>query len=372
MEKILHHSSGGSIILKKPKTAVNPYLRKKAAPEFPQNSVTGTFKTKHASFLTKSLATDSLSGTIRPNLDVADVSRLDMKDNQSSVGDLPQAMRLPSHNVTFQPSEILTVSELHMNSKDYINRSIRVTGVISHRHIHPVDGSVCFVLSDPLLAPKSKTSVRSSSELSTPRKHAVPVPASLHHSASSVTKGKLTLSQLGRTSLLATDKTPRRLVHVPKATSTSPHLLGQKRQRVTVTPVDSLLTTLTTQHATLVIADPIYVHVRECGVGDLMMVVGEVQLVEDDAPAKQLLELWKVKKSEQQCASASDEIVYVRPRILRNANGTDMRLQFEALKMRRKHLLNLREALTNNCGRGPPSLRPSIENVTSKKQKTPF
>ena len=372
MEKLVHHSSNGSVILKGKKIVVNPYLRKKTASTLPKNSATSTLTAKQSPFPAKSLARDSLSDSGRLNLDISEVIRLDSKDDQSniSVGDLPPAKRLPSNNVTFEPSEILTVSELHTNCQNYINRSIRITGVVSHRHIHPVDGSVCFVLSDPLVAPKSKTSMKTSFLVSTPGKHAVPVPALFHQSASSVTKRKLTLSQQGRTSLLVTDKTLRRLVHVPKASSTTTRLLGQKRQRVTVSPIDSLLTTLTNQHTILVIADPIHVHVRECGVGDLMMVVGEVQLMEDEAPAMQLLVQWKVKRSEQQYNSASDEIAYVRPRILRNASGTDMRLQFEALKLRRKHLLNLRDVLTNNCGHGPPSLSPSIGYATLEKDKS--
>lgn len=48
----------------------------------------------------------------------------------------PRWKRLPSQNVSFGSGEILTVTEILKHSHHFHNRSVRVTGVLQHRHVH--------------------------------------------------------------------------------------------------------------------------------------------------------------------------------------------------------------------------------------------
>ena len=71
--------------------------------------------------------------------------------------------------------------------------------------------------------------------------------------------------------------------------------------------------------------------VNEACVNDLIMIIGEVKVT--PVPAiESILEKWN--------ANTSDTVnSFVYARILRNVNGTDMRLHDEALRMRRQHLI---------------------------------
>jgi hypothetical protein len=352
MESLNNESRHSTEITPQRKIIVNPYLIKKKAPFTPAApSVARPFIETNPQYIlsNSSMTTEKMPEEASRTLDApkSNSGLILNEDHTSVIGNLPPAKRLPSNNVTFQSSEILTVSELHASAMDYKDQSIRVTGVVLHRYVYQADGSVCFVLGDPLLAPKPRTSRRPSSvSFSKSGRQQHPAP-SVHPSTPSQPRAPLFT---GQSALLLGDRTPRRLVHVSKSTST-PRLLGQKRPRLAVSPVATMVTTLLNQRALLVIANPIHVHVRECGLGDLVMVIGQVQVhsANHDAPAKELLEGWKEKRNQ----GAGTELTYVQPRILRNVNGTDMRLQFETLKLRRKHLLAIRGEFGVIAGCGP-------------------
>jgi hypothetical protein len=314
----------------KRKIIVNPYFIKKKAPFAPSTPSVARplIETNPQHFLSNSSTTTGKPPEEAIRTHEAPKSNTGLilnEEHESVIGNLPPAKRLPSNNMTFQSSEILTVSELYASAMEYKDQSIRVTGVVLHRYVYQTDGSVWFVLGDPLLAPKPRTFRRPSSvSFSISGRQQEPAPSI---KTSNPSQHRATLN------------TGQRLVHVSKSTST-PTLLGQKRPRLAVSPLDNMLTTLLNQRVILVIANPIHVHVRECGLGDLVMVIGQLQVhsANHDAPAKELLEVWKEKRNQ----GAGTELTYVQPRILRNVNGTDMRLQFETLKLRRKHLSDAR------------------------------
>jgi hypothetical protein len=329
VEQISHHGDGYAPTGKR--MIMNPYLKRAKAP--PDQVINGPVDNVQApvNFLETSLAIeiDSAPTSKAFNTPIAMPCAILMENKSLSAGDLPPSKRLPSSSVTFQSGEILSVSELNAGSTNYKDKSIRVTGVVLHRHIYQEDGSVCFVLGDPLL----RTPIRSPTFTTPCKERTKP----LHQSGLSHAKTSLST---GKNSLLLGARSTRRLVHTPKASLKTNKLSGQRRPRSIMTPVDNLVSTLLNQRVVLVIADPIHVHVRECGLGDSIMVIGEVHVVDDDAPAQQVLGLWREKRNAQQ-VDAGEVLTYIRPRILRNVNGTDARLQFEALKLRRMHLLSI-------------------------------
>ena len=63
---------------------------------------------------------------------------------------LPVWKRLPTNTISFGPAEILTVSEAFLQGNLYATKSIRTTGVLSHRICRPGTSEVSLVLKDPL------------------------------------------------------------------------------------------------------------------------------------------------------------------------------------------------------------------------------
>jgi hypothetical protein len=78
--------------------------------------------------------------------------------------------RLPSRTVSFQSAEHLSVMELHSHRHYYQDRSVRIAGIILHRHVVESDASICFVLGDALEAARPERSAFESNTQYTSRK----------------------------------------------------------------------------------------------------------------------------------------------------------------------------------------------------------
>lgn len=103
------------------------------------------------------------------------------------------------------------------------------------------------------------------------------------------------------------------------------------------------------QETVLVIVDPLqHPHVADCGVGDVVMLVGEVAVAAQDTAKAFVLQYRKRLERNDE-----NDVRYLVPRILRNVNGTNVRLQYEALLKRRNHILQLSND-PHQPGRGPP------------------
>jgi hypothetical protein len=105
-----------------------------------------------------------------------------------------------------------------------------------------------------------------------------------------------------------------------------------------------------TQSTVLIYAVSKQMPVNEACVNDLIMIIGEVKTA--PVPALEgILEKWNAKSSD-----TVNSFVYAR--ILRNVNGTDMRLHDEALRMRRKHLIQQSSAQSSSGEEELERLRP--------------
>jgi hypothetical protein len=111
-----------------------------------------------------------------------------------------------------------------------------------------------------------------------------------------------------------------------------------------------MLNSLMTQSTVLIYAVSKQMPVNEACVNDLIMIIGEVKTA--PVPALEgILEKWKAKSSD-----TVNSFVYAR--ILRNVNGTDMRLHDEALRMRRQHLIQQSSAQSSSGEEELEGLRP--------------
>jgi hypothetical protein len=321
---------------------------------------------------------------------------LETKSTQNvAVGEnLAIQYRLPSRTVSFQSAEHLSVLELHSHRQYYQDRSVRFSGIILHRHVMERDASICFVVGDAVEAarPPAQT-VRPTwnPTPNTPQPQPQGVPTAQQTIATTPHSAKRDIKTLGvaKTPLSRSklhDKTPhstasgkRKLIHVPKSAGTNRLLSRSSKRRLSFsTPTESALRCLLSQPTVLVIVNPLYhPQAADCGVGDSLMVIGEVVLHTFNNPlAEPFLSQYR-KKLERlsddddtedkepnhhhggvttttgSSSSSSTPIHYVAPRILRNINGTNLRLQYEALWKRREHVLLLSND-PNQPGRGPP------------------
>jgi len=221
--------------------------------------------------------------------------------------------RLPSRYVSFGSAEILTVSELHKHAVVYADNSVRITGVVVQRHVAS-DGNVCLVMKDPSIHKTTKAAPRSI--LKTP---------------GGGIKRRLSGSSTPR---FVTRKRP---------------LSSLKKPSPPVNPLESIVSSLVEQQTVLVYAVSKQMPVNDAAVGDLVMIIGEVRTLPVDA-VQPILEKWNEKTSSMQH--------FLHARILRNVNGTDMRLHDEALRMRRQHLMETssesKEGTAFRLGCGPP------------------
>lgn len=218
--------------------------------------------------------------------------------------------RLPSRNVSFGSAEILTVSELQKNASHYVDHSVRVTGVVLHRHVSN-DGNVCLVLKDPSIQQQQKPKTAAPKSI-------LKTPGTTRTGGGGI---KRRLSSRGSTPRFVTRKRPFSTL--------------KKAPPPPVNPIESMVTSLVNQQTVLVYAVTKQMPVNEASLGDLVMIIGQVKTTTAPVPAvADILEQWNAKTS-----SGTTTNSFVHARILRNVNGTDMRLHDEALRMRRQYLI---------------------------------
>ena len=151
------------------------------------------------------------------------------------------------------------------------------------------------------------------------------------------------------------------MVHVPKTPGSNKLMTRNKRRLSFSSPTESAIGCLISQKTVLVIINPLqHPHAADCGVGDNVMLIGEVVMHDSNSPvAKPFLSHYRQRLERQDdddTAAAAAIIHYLVPRIVRNVNGTNVRLQYEALLKRRDHVLQLSRSGDdpNQPGRGPP------------------
>jgi hypothetical protein len=244
----------------------NPYAQKRAPPELCRKPL---YNVPAYSADEDEDEQPPFETTTRPPVVATNASTSSTTSNATITAssiNLPQWQRLPSKNLSFGSCEILSVKECMNHGESF--KSVRVTGVLLERHVNN-DATVSLKLGDPcsisLSPPKEKTPLT--------RKRQWPGTAQ-------------------------------------KATSTS---------TTSTTPAKS-----ENQACIWVRANPLHVSVDHSIIGDLVLVMGEMQ------------------------QETSGNIIQAR--ILRNANGTNMKLQHNALMARRNLLKG------NSQGCGPPSL----------------
>lgn len=247
----------------------------------------------------------------------------------------PAVERLPSRNVSFGAAEILTVSELHKHAASFVDRSVRITGAVLLRHVAS-DGNVCFVLKDPCI--KQTLKAAPSSILKTPG-----------------IKRRSLGGGGGSSVRLVTRKRP---------------LSSLKKTLVPIDPVENIVSSLVNQQTVLVYAVSKQMPVDTATVGDLVMFIGQGKQQATTEPAVEtILEKWNEK-------SPTTSNTFVHARLMRNVNGTDMRVHDEALKMRRMYLQETfageHNEISPSVGLGPilSSNKEKTGNISSNNNKT--
>eukprot|EP00546_Thalassionema_frauenfeldii_P020833 CAMPEP_0178900612 /NCGR_PEP_ID=MMETSP0786-20121207/3565_1 /TAXON_ID=186022 /ORGANISM="Thalassionema frauenfeldii, Strain CCMP 1798" /LENGTH=396 /DNA_ID=CAMNT_0020571625 /DNA_START=98 /DNA_END=1288 /DNA_ORIENTATION=+ len=280
--------------------------------------------------------------------------------------------RLPSSNVSFACAEHLSVTELREFLSYYTDRSVRITGIILHRHLVETDASICLVVGDPLARNQNTRSFLDSSDICTPialnRRTTSTNAKTAKNSVSFKNKIALGSAQVSSFGKNTTKRTPlssrrgvsgvkRRFVHKPK-TPSSCTLLGKnsnKRRLPFSSRTESAINCLVNRDdSILAILNPLqHPEVADCDVGDLIMLIGEIHFMscnEEPTTAAPFLSHYRSKAEKK-------EARFLVPRILRNVNGTNVRLQHEAIKRRREHILLMPNSHPIQAGRGPPRLK---------------
>ena len=282
--------------------------------------------------------------------------------------ELPLWKRLPSRTISFGSAEILSVLEFAKNTQtNTLPASVRLTGVLLQKHVHQSSDTtngltfVSLLLGDPLLRPSATkhrqgrtlaqttttkpsrsfmTSPRTTSSLghrSTQRMNPQmsPIPAANRRQGGGLWKRP-------RTSLTRTASTA--------ASSTSVTSVERFAQQVY-----GSLTDATTSCRVWVIANPDFVSLDECIVGDLVMVMGETYkcllnnpTTNHDTPIRnettsveEIMTLVRQKHStldNSTLTSKTDQVSYLVPRIVRNVKGANMTLYMKSLQARREML----------------------------------
>lgn len=271
------------------KVVKNPYAQRKAPPEISTKPLHDF--DDNVSEVTKAdvVPTEHLQSVEQPRAQLAvdehagdigsergkETSKPQPSESSTSV-DLPQWQRLASQNISIGSAEILTVSECAQHSTMYMGRSVRVIGLVVHRHVRDAS-HILLVLRDPLVP----MTVRGKGEPSRARMGCRPNGSA---GASDFVAGGL-------------QKRPR----------------SPPRDESFVFQADACF---------CVTADPNHVSLDHSTVSDLVMVMGEVQSSNGLAFPNHARPIQHV----------------VAARICQNANGTNMKLYNDALLSRRKLL----------------------------------
>jgi hypothetical protein len=158
--------AGGGPSLPPPPSRIlpNPYAQRKAPPEIfkePLSVDDGPLASERSAAPEASRA-EADAATVDQSAAGSTAATTDPSVTRSS--DLPPWERLPSRNLSFTSAEIVTVSELCQNGQHRRGdgeeaRSVRVLGVLTHRHVHS-DASVSLVLKDPLAQHKGTPTLK--------------------------------------------------------------------------------------------------------------------------------------------------------------------------------------------------------------------
>jgi hypothetical protein len=280
---------------------------------------------------------------------------------------LPLWKRLPSKSISFGSSEVLTVSEVCQHGLLYsnANHSIRTTGVLRQKIFYPLDDGTNYTESDQvsllLEDPLAKVSRTGNTRSGPP-----PTPAAVISTAKDrgrrISFGPQTpaahLQRSARGSNdLVTPGVPKTPFTTKKLASRTPLQfrtpgLSSSRKRPfpkVVCPKEILANALASNPtATIwVVVDPQHVSIDHISVGDLVTVFGTVHtLMDESCPDPSAVpprissfcrEVARLVVSNKQ--QPSEGVRFVQGRILRQDNGASPRLHWEALKLRRKHLL---------------------------------
>jgi hypothetical protein len=278
-------------------------------------------------------------------------------NSTKATGNISYWERMPSRTLTFGPAEILTVTECIQHAALYIDRSVRVTGLLHHRRFLAGNGEndvvVQLELRDPLqsqpgqppeLQSKPRTSLsarRKSSGLFT-RSLSLPNNNSNQHSAPSVQMSKLTASSATTSS--SSKKRPKPwFANSNKVQTTSDSLL-----RRSLAPEGLLRNRPKKTIGILkVLVDPSMPQLGAATVGSVIMVMGTIIKAEEnvDAGAPVEAEIVSVTPRNHSLAllkpppppsiqyKVEARIVSVLPKV-----GADMALFSTALHVRRKAL----------------------------------
>ena len=372
----------------------------------------------------------------------------DEQADQTSIGQVPIDQRLPSRTVSFGSAEILTVSELVGSASLFVDKSVRVSGVILNRCVMNDDASVCLVLGDPLRGDRPDPTLRtprkafpvSSRRIVTPhfsqaRKPPVQPNQSTPETSKALTTTTVTPGTRDMVRTATTNNnihdmntnphatiTPQRSPLLPSKTSTkigfyrripkapgglasssaaaatattttattttttmmmtprtSKPLLGQKRKLQSLRSPTQLENGIRTMQqnstsAMLVVLESIQIEAIKCNVRDLVMVLGEVRAYtqpdEDELQRQNAAGtngcLGGTFLSKQFQRNHQLPVFFVRPRIVRNVNGTNLHLQQQMLELRRKHMQE-RHGEEGGSGCGPP--RPTCKAATKEQDR---
>jgi hypothetical protein len=279
------------------------------------SNLTTLMETAQHALLEKKAIVSEKEFTAESSLSSSDIANCAM-----SAPNLHNWQRSPSLNL--ESAEILTIPEVVQHAALYLNRSVRLTGVLAQKHAQSETSQlISFQLGDPL-APLKYTSF-----------------ASLPTTA--LSKGISGLS--GRTA-----KTPtilrKPLVSKRKATTAL--------TTTTTTPTSSCCKKAVVNNPQL--ADFVWIWVNPfqvnvyASLGDLVMVIGRV--------VAQTSEHCQQPDAEQQQVQQ----YAVEARIVTTVNGTNMKLYNDALLRRRNHLIQQRKkddgsepSLWQGCGPPP-------------------
>jgi hypothetical protein len=319
------------------------------------------------------------------------VDEVDMKQRQNFGRNVSFEKRLPSRTVSFQSAEHLSVSELRIHQEFYRDRSVRVSGVILHRYIVETDASVCFVLGDVQEDSKPKFRIHNM----TPSKNELISSSPTSSCVTPTTPAKPALKTLGpaktpihRRNMLG-ERTPlnsltslsskRKVIHVSRTPGGDSSSLPLSKRRLSFsTSAENAIIQLSSEQTFLVIVNPLnHPQVSDCGVGDAVMVLGEVapyNPIRGCNRAESFLSTYYSHLQRNNVArneKTISDLFYLIPRVLRNINGTNIKLQYEATLLRRLHVLKLTND-PDHPGCGPPKLVCSSSTTENKEDLSQY
>ena len=220
--------------------------------------------------------------------------------------DLPLWQRLPSRNVSFSSAEVLLVNECYEHMKDYLDKSVRITGVVLDTYFHTVSGKVSLIIGDPLAF------------------------TSQNIDSKTVCSSNLT----GHNRSYYDDGSRKR----PRSEATAAEQFSS-----TADGFPQWLERNTSGCTVWVLVDPSYVHFHPVQKEDLVSVIGEIRRWEHGSTDEEA--------THSKSSSFSSLPLLIDARIFQNANGTNMSLHRDALLARRKFLRNILPA--GSIGLGP-------------------